>query len=356
MKIAYVCGGRSVPSVIFREPFFTAFQNRGHQPRFYPSIPSRYDSWRALGWRGSLFLKQRIRTLQFGQIRRGMFDSVVLETGLFHSDDGSYEEKLRVAAKRLVYEIDDAVFLLFPDKIAKIAAMADHVIAGNHAIADWIRPHNGSISVIPTCVDDQFYSAKQYDESSKKASHRSTTKSALSDQVVEVGWIGSAGNVPMLETLLPMLDRLSQKRNIRLRIVTAKRAHRSLVSAHLPIEWVDIDRCDQMREIRAFDIGLMPLHQNDEWAKYKCNAKAVQYMASGVPTVASDLGFNRTLITPEKDGFLASSEEGWAAAIAQLADSATLRRRIGEAARTSALNGFTIASQIDNYEQAVLYR
>ncbi len=58
-----------------------------------------------------------------------------------------------VGRGRWIYELDDAVFLLFPDKVPRLCSMADHVIVANQNLAEWVRPHNTQVSIIPTCVD-----------------------------------------------------------------------------------------------------------------------------------------------------------------------------------------------------------
>jgi glycosyltransferase involved in cell wall biosynthesis len=80
------------------------------------------------------------------------------------------------------------------------------------------------------------------------------------------------------------------------------------------------------------DVGVYPLTE-DEWTKGKCGFKAIQFMACGVPVVASAVGVNREIITDGVNGFLASSEDEWVEKLTRLADDPTLRRRMGEAGR-----------------------
>ncbi len=137
MNICYFNGGMQVPSVRFRMPLFKLLEQRRHRCTYLNSIPSRYEYYRWIGWRNSERLRRAVRRWHLAQVEDEKFDSVVLETGIFHTNDWTYEEKLRSAAGRLVYDLDDAVFLLFPEKTRAIAAMADRVIAGNQRIADW---------------------------------------------------------------------------------------------------------------------------------------------------------------------------------------------------------------------------
>ena len=56
----------------------------------------------------------------------------------------------------------------------------------------------------------------------------------------------------------------------------------------------------EMTHLRDFDIGLMPLFADQEWDKYKCGLKLIQYMAIGIPAVASPVGVDLFIYTPEE--------------------------------------------------------
>ena len=352
MKIAYVHGGREVPTVRFRSRFIEPITERGHSIDQYASHPGRYAGWKFCGWRLSQWLKRMSRRIDFQRIRKKNYDSVVLETNLFHLPGDQYEQLLRRAASYLVYEIDDAVFLLFPEKIASIARMADHVIVGNKAIADWIQDYNPSISIIPTCIDGSQYP-------SKWDSHVSLSKEPSEASKPVLGWVGSSGNVQNLNLLGESLEAVNQTTAFELRIVTSRDAIDAVDQirsrSKFPVTWVDIDQCSLSEQLFAFDIAIMPL-PDDEWSQYKCNAKVIQYMASGLPTIASDVGFNRTLIEHGTNGLLARDDGQWQAAIASLANDQSLQRKLGAAARELILNRYTVESQFDEYLSAILPR
>jgi glycosyltransferase involved in cell wall biosynthesis len=101
----------------------------------------------------------------------------------------------------------------------------------------------------------------------------------------------------------------------------------------LPFTFRDWSEANEVADIQAMDIGMMPLH-DDPWALGKCGYKLIQYMACGLPVIASPVGVNRDIVEHGVNGFLASTEQEWRSAIEQLLSDASLRERMGKAGRT----------------------
>ena len=76
----------------------------------------------------------------------------------------------------------------------------------------------------------------------------------------------------------------------------------------------------------------MPLQDNPYQAA-KCGAKLVQYMAAGLPVIATPIGVNRELVVDGQTGYWAASPEEWERAIRELAGQETLRETFGRAGR-----------------------
>ena len=341
MKFCYLSGGHNVPSVRFRLPFFELLEKRGHRCDLLHGYPSRYDYYRLIGWRCSTKLRQLVRGQHCRRIKQSRYDAVVLETGLFHTDDWRYEAMVRENTSRLVYEIDDAVFLLFPKKIQMLTEMADHVIVANTRIAEWVGQHNSSVSIIPTCVDANLYNARSYEDSDEES-------------FPVVGWIGSSGNVRMLDVCAEALRSVARDRAFQLRVITSDAdALQNIDLSGIDIRWIDIDQCDANHELQQFDVGIMPLPDDDPWMEYKCNAKMIQYMATAVPAVGSAIGFNLELVEHGVNSLLAANTDEWTDCLTQLLDSGDLRQRLGTAARQTVLDRFTVQSNIDAYETAL---
>ena len=76
----------------------------------------------------------------------------------------------------------------------------------------------------------------------------------------------------------------------------------------------------------------MPL-PDTPYTRAKAGFKLLQYMAAGVPVVASPVGINRQLVGDSGSGFLAEGPDEWEAAIRSLAGDAVLREHLGSRGR-----------------------
>jgi glycosyltransferase involved in cell wall biosynthesis len=96
--------------------------------------------------------------------------------------------------------------------------------------------------------------------------------------------------------------------------------------------------------INTFDVGVMPL-PNTEWARGKCAFKLVQYMACGVPVVASRVGANIELVT-DQVGFLVGTDEEWIWAVRELRENLLKREQMARAARARVVNGYSLTNNL----------
>ena len=249
-----------------------------------------------------------------------------------------FEMLIKKRGVPIVYDYDDAIFLpaassanralswlKFPRKVKKICSIAAHVMVGNQYLADYALKWNNKVSIVPSTIDMNKY---QFD-----ASQRSTDKPVI-------GWSGSITTVPYLETVGPALQKLAREEEFRFRFIG-------------PSEWkltgVDVESVrwrskTEAHDLSALDVGLMPL-PDDPWTRGKCGMKALQYMALGISTVCSPVGFNAALIQDGENGCLASSEEEWVEKMRTLLRSPELREKLGEAGRHTVEHQYTATVQ-----------
>lgn len=238
----------------------------------------------------------------------------------------------------IVFDFDDAMFLpsvseanrliaalKFPGKLATIVRVSDHVLAGNDYLAAYARRFNDAVTMIPTCVD------------TTKFGPRSDGGPAAGQPLV-VGWIGSPTTGTYIRGLTRVLQRVHARHPFVLRI---SGAGEPIVVAGVPTEQIQWTLNREIALFNTCDVGVYPL-EDDEWAKGKCGFKAIEFMASGVPVVASAVGVNRTLIEDGKNGFLAATEDEWVDKLVRLLNDAELRRRFASAGRRTVEAGYSL--------------
>lgn len=226
----------------------------------------------------------------------------------------------------VVADYDDAIFhrydrhdsalvlSLLGTKIDRVMARARLVTAGNAYLADRaVAAGARRVEIVPTVVDlDAYHPAV-----------------GTAPRQPCVGWIGTpqtwvALARPIHAVLLPIL--------------TARRAVFRAVGAALTAD--DGDRLEirpwseatEVAAIQQMDIGVMPL-PDTPWARGKCGYKLIQYMACGLPVVASPVGVNAEIVEHGVNGFLAETETEWRDAIQTLLADPDLRARMGAAGR-----------------------
>src|SRR5262249_28330839 len=97
----------------------------------------------------------------------------------------------------------------------------------------------------------------------------------------------------------------------------------------------------ELQYLAEFDIGIMPVRPSD-WANGKAGYKLLQYMALGLPSVASPDGVNAEIVEDGITGFLAADADAWRDRLSALIDDAALRARLGAAARARAERCYSV--------------
>ena len=98
----------------------------------------------------------------------------------------------------------------------------------------------------------------------------------------------------------------------------------------------------------TLDVGLMPL-TDDVWTRGKCGFKALQYMALGIPAMASPVGVNTSIIDHGVNGFLCSSAAQWIAGLKELAGNPGLRQQMGRQGRKKIVDHYSVTSNTSTF-------
>ncbi|MDZ4848668.1 MAG: glycosyltransferase [Pirellulaceae bacterium] len=340
MKLLFLSSGKTVPATRFRTlQFVPHLRAAGHQCVVAHSFPQKYDHYPWLGFRPSQWLKRANRYLDLFRAAWGDFDAIILERELFNDDTLDLERRFRRIAKKLVLDIDDAVFVNFPSKLESLATMADLVLAGNDNLIEWARQFNSNVLSMPTCIDTDAYAR------SRKIDRRSV--------IPVVGWIGTSSNAHYLQLVDEALMRTAQVHDFQFHVVSNSPA--CLDSLRLKGVQVQYFPWSERREqelLAQFDIGIMPLH-DDQWSRYKCGAKLLQYMAMAIPGIASPVGVNSQIVKHAVNGYLATSSEEWFIALSEFISDESRRRQLGQAGLRTVEESYSVSAHLPRWIGAV---
>jgi glycosyltransferase involved in cell wall biosynthesis len=243
-----------------------------------------------------------------------------------------------------VLDYDDAVFhqydmqpnpwlrRLYGRRLDGLMAGASLVVGGNNYLAQRARDAGAPcVEQVPTVVDISRYEPKLI------APGDHIVASDGSGEVPRIVWIGSPATVHYLELLREPLQNLATTARFKLRVIGGGRIDLPGVD----VESVAWSEATEAQSIRACDVGVMPL-LDSPWERGKCGYKLIQYMASGLPVVASHVGVNPEIVMHGKSGFLASTPSEWGAGLDRLLNDASLRVQMGQVGRQQVERAYCI--------------
>ena len=259
-------------------------------------------------------------------------DLIWVYAELFPWLPAAFERLALRAGKPIIYDLDDAFFLpykgkpLLDGKLEPLLRAAAACTCGNAYLRDYASRFCERSIVVPTVVDTSIYLPVK----------------RPGDGSLVIGWIGSPSTWANVQPLLPMLRQLCAEHGARFRVVGAGAAAEQ--DRFPGLDLVDWSEATEVAEVQRMDIGIMPLLDRP-FERGKSGYKLVQYMACGLPVVASPVGVNAEIVADGASGFLASSLEEWRQALVRLLDDATLRLSMGQVGRQRAEHAYSLASQ-----------
>ncbi len=363
-------GERGVELMI--EPFFS--------PGEYAAL---YDGTAAGRRAAILFGAWRRRAQALGRV--GDADAVLVHRELAPLGSRRLLRALRRSGRPLAYDFDDAVYLrargghpalqLMRRPAASVRSLcraADLVMAGNaHLAAFARRARAGSrvpersggsggagaadgqveafaperadpaVRVVPTVIDTVRYAppARRHG----RGTDRAEGDDGSGRTVPTIGWIGTHSTLPYLESLLPALARLQRSREVRV-LVVCNRPPQARHGARIEFRpWQADAEVDYLHDM---SVGVYPL-PDDPWTRGKCGFKAIQYMACGVPVVASPVGVLPEILDHGGAGLLATDEAEWCGAIERLLDDDALRDTLARKGRERVVARYSVTAMAE---------
>ncbi|MBL4772680.1 MAG: glycosyltransferase family 4 protein [Alcanivoracaceae bacterium] len=248
-----------------------------------------------------------------------------------------FERLFNFLSKKLVYDVEDNVLMEKSNELNPFIKMlkgqgktkylikhADHVITSSPFLNDYCMGLNlkTACTYISSSIDtDRFLPVNTY----------------TNDEKVTIGWTGTFSSKIYLDLLRNVFLELAKRCEFKLRVI----GNFEYEFPEIDLEVIQWTSEKEVKDLQKIDIGIYPLVQ-DEWILGKSGLKAIQYMAFGLPTVATNVGTTPKIIQHMENGWLVKSDEQWVDALETLVKDTELRRKLGEAARTTVLENYSI--------------
>jgi glycosyltransferase involved in cell wall biosynthesis len=239
-----------------------------------------------------------------------------------------FEKIYRLFSKRILYDIDDLVyhkdhkseansfmsFLKGRGKPIYLMKKSDHVITCTPHLDNFVRQFNLNTTDISSTINTDLYKPVN-DYSNKKT--------------LVIGWSGSHSTSKYIHIIKDVLIKLSKKYSLKIHVIGDTEFKLEELDNIVVIPWSEET---EVSELQKFDIGIYPL-PNEEWVLGKSGLKALQYMALGIPTVATAIGANFRIIEDDISGKLVNTDAEWEDALTKYIIDAELRKSHGIEAR-----------------------
>jgi len=228
--------------------------------------------------------------------------------------------------KKIPYalDFDDAVFhiydkhhfflakMLLKNKHQKLIHNSKLVTVGNEYLFQYVsRVNRHKAFIIPTAIDINHYKLETIQHHNR------------CDSKICFGWIGQRSTAYNLYPFANLFQELLLSENILFTAIGIDAR-----SLNLPMKSIKWSYETEVLSLQTFDVGIMPLTEGI-FENGKCGYKLIQYMASGLPVIASPVGVNRKIVKHGINGFLANTEDEWRQSINALMNDENLRYEMG---------------------------
>lgn len=330
------------------EQYFSIFKESGYEITINSFVSEKL--WDVL-YQPGYFIKKLLYTF-LGYINRvailfrlKKYDIVFIHLWVTPIGTPFFERMVCLLAKNIVYDIDDMVFLGHSSdankfwqnlkgksKMIYLMKKANHIITCTPKLDDFVKQFNQNTTDISSTVDTE----KRYQP----------INNYQNDHQIVLGWSGSHSTSKYLYLLTDVFKNLATKYDFKLIVMGDKTFQIEGVN----IEAIDWQEDIEINTLQKFDIGLYPL-PDEEWVYGKSGLKAIQYMALGIPTIATALGANFRIIQNEQNGYLVNPNDysDWEIKIESLIKNAELRKKIGQNARKTIIDKYSIEANKKSY-------
>jgi len=227
-----------------------------------------------------------------------------------------------------IVDIDDAVHvqytssnywlvrILLKRKIEKILAGSQSVLAGSEFLVNFATNCNAErVSYIPSSVPEIL-------------GHIISPKIPRASKALRICWIGSPSTGQYLESIKAFISKASMQLNVKFIFIGVSATKFSkLLTGN--VEYISWSADTEYEIISGCDVGIMPL-PDGPFERGKCSYKLIQYMACGLPVLASPVGENLNVLEHGFNGYFCSDTKDWLHYLSILYEKSDLRVEMGK--------------------------
>jgi L-malate glycosyltransferase len=311
-------------------------------PRCWKIIHKRGYTFEKIFWVCMGYMRR-----MYDLLRAPFYDGVFVTIWATPLGPPIYEHLLRLANRKLIYDLDDMMFMNKFDHVKlnffqrlkgtkkpiTLMKIARYVIVCTPKLEEIALGYNKYKSVVDissTFNTERFVPVTSYTQR----------------DVAVIGWTGTHSTIPFIKSLQPVLAEVSRQRKIKLLLIANFEYHMEGVET----EYVPWKEETEVQDLHRMDIGLYPIPAN-KWSLGKSSLKALTYMSIGIPVVATAYGTNFRIMEDGVQGFLAKDDKEWVERIIQLIDDVELRKRMGIAGRKTVVDHYSIQANFPKYLQ-----
>lgn len=265
------------------------------------------------------------------------FDIIYIHMWVTPLGTSFFERIFNALSKKIIYDIEDFITLkkneyesfreLLISKVRSRQKFIFLIRNANHVITS-------SSDLNEDCKKRNKFANSTYISSS--LDHKRFIPALRNQKKITIGWTGTYSSFKYFKLIEPILCSLKSKYNFHVTVI----GNFEYANKNLDIEIIQWNLDSEIDDLSKIDIGIYPLDES-EWVGGKSGLKAIQYMAMGIPFVASNLGINSKLFIDGESGFLASSDKEWAEKLSILLSDRDLRKSMGLNARMHFLNNYS---------------
>lgn len=310
---------KSGPSSRYRTyQYVTYWVEHGYNVKIKPLFGSSYISNflnnRKINYLNILFTYiRRLAEVLKLILLKGKNDLVWIEYELLPFMPPFLEWLLKTRGIKYIVDYDDAIFhnydqspnllikFFLKNKIPFVIKYAYAVITGSPYLTEYSKLFNEKVIEIPTSINMDKYRNNSY---------------IAKGDVFTIGWVGSKSTSENLFSIIPALKNLTQKYNLKVVLVGFDKNLQYYFDGINNVAFLDWDSESEICIIKTFHVGIMPLKYT-LFNRGKCGFKLIQYMAAGIPTIATPLEANIKINRSAKNLFATTGEE-WQSALQKI--------------------------------------